>query len=68
MIHYVRRARVAHRCDEGGDTIQPGEVYEDEVYPPWTMVGEEPDLPAAPLGRWDHIRVHPRCRAEAMYG
>jgi hypothetical protein len=50
-VHRV--ARKAHRCDECGRTIEPGETYW-----PWTGLGE---------GRFDHGKMCVHCEAAAQW-
>lgn len=43
------------------NVIEPGERYEDTVYPPWTLTQEDPDSPVTKLGEWFHNRRHVEC-------
>lgn len=60
-IRTDRVARKEHHCIRG-DTIEPGEHYADEAYPPWTQIADDVDDDGRPVGGpsgiWWHDRMH----------
>ena len=50
-----------HSADTPKNTIEPGERYEDLIYPPWVLVQDDPEGSSFPLGEWVHQRRHLDC-------
>lgn len=58
-----------YRCDAGFTcaaeeprlVILPGDRYVRVAVPPWTMVQEDHEYPATPLGEWIVTRYHLEC-------
>lgn len=63
----VKTAKREYRCDAGATClmaetkVNPGDRYVDEIYPPWTLVQDDPDSKPTELGTWVHHRFHLEC-------
>lgn len=67
------RARKARPCAaKPGCTIQPGDTYEVEAWPPWVLavddVDEDGNPSGSPLGHWSTRAFHRSCEADLYYG
>lgn len=72
MFHEVRRAKKQHKCSYGTNcTIEPGDIYCDDIITPWDMIADDVDdegrTISSPSEGWEHNRYHQKCCFDTLF-